>query len=121
MLKRRFSIPAAVIGVAVDFVGIIISLKLSGLLRLHWEPSMPGMWSLMFFAAPYVVTETALEHFTYFSLNGLIGVPISCAVWGCAVGFIWPLLFERGTQRIYPWDGANSGSIRSRPADSNRS
>jgi hypothetical protein len=99
MQRHCFSIRAAAIALIVDFIGIVVSVEYSGLLRLHRQQLSPvGMWCLAFFLAPYTVIGVILRAFTYRWLSGLVGVPLSCIVWACIIGLIWPLVYRRGTR-----------------------
>jgi hypothetical protein len=99
MVKRRFSISAAIIGVVIGFVGIIVSLRFSGLLHLHWQPSSVGMTSLAIFTAPALALDAGLHHLGFFLLDPA-PILFSCIAWGFIAGSLWPLIVRRGTQTI---------------------
>jgi hypothetical protein len=99
MLKRRFFSSAAIIGVVISFLGIIVSLRFSGLLHLHWQPSPVGMTALAIFTAPALALDAVLYHFGFFLL-GPLPLLFNCIAWGFIAGTLWPLFARRGAQTI---------------------
>ena len=99
MIKPRFSISAAAISFAVAFLGIIVSIEFSGLLRLRGPLSPVGMTVLAVFVAPAIAIDWLLDHFHLF-LSGYVALPVSCIVWGCAAGLTWPFVSRRDSRTI---------------------
>ena len=98
MVNQRFSIRAATVAFVIDLVGSIVAIAWASVLD---DPPLARLTYVVAigraFIAPYLVLEFVLEHVGVFYLfrSFISMILVSCLIWACIVGLVWPFFHRR--------------------------